>query len=68
MTNDQFPSASESFPGMIDPIIARHARSRNFESHTSRFSFHGFSQNHSLQILDDDSRLDFGQWTRVRIS
>jgi len=37
MTNDQFPSAGESFPGMIDPIIARRARPRNFESRTSRF-------------------------------
>lgn len=37
MTNDQFPSAGESFPGMIDPIIARRARPRNFKQRTSRF-------------------------------
>lgn len=37
MTNDQFPFAGESFPGMIDPIIARRARPRNFEQRTSRF-------------------------------
>jgi len=37
MTNDQFPSAGESFPGMIDPIIARRARPRDFEPRTSRF-------------------------------
>lgn len=37
MTNDQFPSAGESFPGMIDPIIARRVRPRNFEPRTLRF-------------------------------
>lgn len=37
MTNDQFPSAGESFPGMIDPIIARRSRPRDFEPRTSRF-------------------------------
>jgi len=41
MTNDQFPSAGESFPGMIDPIIAR--RPCDFEPRTSQFP-RSFSQ------------------------
>lgn len=52
MTNDQFPSAGESFPGMIDPIIARRARPRNFERRTSPFPW--VFANRSSQF-DDDS-------------
>lgn len=58
MTNDQFPSAGESFPGMIDPIIARRARPRNFERRTSPFP--RVFANRSSQF-DDDSHDGLGK-------
>lgn len=65
MTNDQFPSAGESFPGMIDPIIARRARPRNFEARTPRFPgvfanrssrFSIFSEKKCVRVSQEDFR------------
>lgn len=61
MTNDQFPSAGESFPGMIDPIIARRVRPRNFEPRTSRIPS-GLCKSLSSS-LDDDSLVQ--SWKNV---
>lgn len=53
MTNDQFPSAGESFPGMIDPIITW--RPCDFER-ISRFARSFFANRWSR--LDDKSLLE----------